>query len=75
MESLHPKDVYCATFFTRQNTIYFENGAPTGEDGRFELKDYRITITDADGTEIQDEDMLKKYLDIVLEHIAPLIIY
>lgn len=74
-ESLHPKDVYCATFFTRQNTIYFENGAPTGEDGRFELKDYRITITDADGTEIQDEDMLKKYLDIVLEHIAPLIIY
>lgn len=74
-ESLHPKDVYCATFFTRQNTIYFENGAPTGEDGRFELKDYKITITDTDGTEIQDEDILKKYLDIVLEHIAPLLIY
>lgn len=74
-ESLHPKDIYCATFFTRQNTIYFENGAPTGEDGRFELKDYKITVTDMDGTEIQDEDLLKKYLNVVLDHIAPLVIY
>lgn len=74
-ESLHPKDAYCATFFTKQYTIYFENGAPVGEDGRFELRDYKISITDMDGTEIQDESIRKKYLDIILEHIAPVIIY
>lgn len=74
-ESLHPKDAYCATFFTKQYTIYFENGAPVGEDGRFELRDYKISITDMDGTEIQDESIRKKYLDIILEYIAPVIIY
>ncbi|MBR1743540.1 MAG: sulfatase-like hydrolase/transferase [Lachnospiraceae bacterium] len=74
-ESLHPKDPYYATFFTKENTIYFENGTPTGEDGRFELKDYTLSIEDLQGNAVEDEDLYQKYMDIVMEHIAPLIIY
>lgn len=74
-ESIHPKDPYYATFFTKHYTIYFENGAPTGEDGRFELKDYTITIKDLDGNPVEDQNLQDKYLQITLEHIAPLLIY
>lgn len=74
-ESLHPKDPYYATFFTKENTIYFENGAPTGEDGRFELRDYTLSIEDLQGNPVEDEDLYQKYMDIVMDHIAPLLIY
>lgn len=74
-ESIHPKDPYYATFFTKHHTIYFENGAPTAEDGRFELKNYTISIKDLDGNPVEDQSMQDKYLRIVFEHIAPLIIY
>ena len=68
-------DPYYATFFTKHHTIYFENGAPTAEDGRFELKNYTISIKDLDGNPVEDQSMQDKYLRIVFEHIAPLIIY
>lgn len=74
-ESIHPKDPYYATFFTKYYTIYFENGAPTGEDGRFELKNYTICIKDLDGNPVENQSIHDKYLRIALEHIAPLIIY
>lgn len=74
-ESIHPKDPYYATFFAKQYTIYFENGAPTEEDGRFELKDYSISAKDLNGNLIEDEELLDRYLDIIIDHIAPLIKY
>lgn len=74
-ECLHPKDVYCATFYTKENTIYFENGLPTREDGRFVLKDYKINVTDCEGNQVDDNSLREKYLQIVLEHIAPLRVY
>lgn len=74
-ESLHPKDPYYATFFTKKFTIYFENGSPTEDDGRFELKDYTISAKDIKGNVIRDPKLLDKYFKIVLEHIAHLLIY
>lgn len=74
-ESIHPNDPYYATIFTKHYTIYFENGVPTSEDGRFELKDYTISIEDPDGNPVEDQKLQEKYLNIILEHIAPLIIY
>lgn len=74
-ESLHPHDLYYATIYTKDMTVYFENGMPVGDDGRFELKDYRIWGTDMLGKLIGDEALLKPYLDIILERIAPFLIY
>ncbi|MCI8373282.1 MAG: sulfatase-like hydrolase/transferase [Lachnospiraceae bacterium] len=74
-ESLHPKDPYYATYFAKNYTVFFENGAPTGDDGRFELKDYTITARDQAGKPLEDQQLIEQYLTIVKEHIAPLIIY
>lgn len=74
-ESLHPKDPYYATFYTKDYTVYFQNNAPTGEDGRFILKDYTLVIEDKEGKAIESQVLYDEYLALVLEHIAPLIIY
>lgn len=74
-ESLHPKDPYRAAFYAKDYTVYFKNNSPVGEDGRFELNDYSMVIEDKLGNTIQDEHLYKKYMDLILEHIAPLIIY
>lgn len=74
-ESLHPKDPYYATFYTRDYTVYFQNNAPAGEDGRFVLKDYTLCIEDKEGNAVENQALRDTYLGIVMEHIAPLIIY
>lgn len=74
-ESLHPKDPYIATFFTRDYTVYFQNNAPIGEDGRFVLKDYTLYIRDKAGNPVEDQELYDTYLGLVMEHIAPLVIY
>ena len=74
-ESLHPKDPYYATYYTRDYTVYFQNNAPAGEDGRFVLKDYTLCIEDKEGNPVEDQVLYDTYLALVLEHIAPLLIY
>lgn len=74
-ESIHPKDPYRATIFTQDNTFFFENGVPTGEDGRFELKDYTMVLMNKENQIYNNDKLCNKYLDIITEHIAKLIIY
>lgn len=74
-ESLHPKDPYYATYYARDYTVYFQNNAPVGEDGRFVLKDYTLCIEDKEGNAVEDQALYDTYLALVLEHIAPLLIY
>ena len=74
-ESLHPKDPYYATYYTRDYTVYFRNNAPVGEDGRFVLKDYTLCIEDKEGNPVEDQALYDTYLGLVMEHIASLIIY
>lgn len=74
-ETIFPKGGYFATFYTKEHTIYFENGVPTGEDGRFELKDYHMEITDLEGNLVEDDEIANKYMDIIMEHVAALLIY
>jgi arylsulfatase A-like enzyme len=74
-ESLHPHDPYYATIFTKRYTVYFENGSPTNDEGRFELKDCKLDIVDRKGNAVYDERLAEKFLNIILEHIAALLIY
>ncbi len=41
-ESIHPGDKYCAVANADDYEIYFDNQALTDEEGRFELKDYKV---------------------------------
>lgn len=74
-ESLHPKDPYYATYYAKDYTVYFQNHAPAGEDGRFVLKDYTLRIEDKAGKPVEDQTLYDTYLARILEHIAPLLIY
>jgi hypothetical protein len=74
-ESIHPKDPYQAVIFAECESFFFVNPAPVLNDGRFELSDYTYWLEDCEGNKIQNEDACKKYLDIILEHIAPLLLY
>ena len=51
------------------------NPAPVQTDGRFELQNYTCWVEKANGERIDDSELLDKYTDIILEHIAPLLIY
>ena len=75
MESIHPGDPYRAAFFTKNYTAHFENGMPTGEDGRFEIKDYTLELENVEGNIFEDRKLYDYYLDIIMDHIAPLIVY
>ncbi|MBR1598335.1 MAG: sulfatase-like hydrolase/transferase [Lachnospiraceae bacterium] len=74
-ESLHPHDPYRATFFAKDYTVYFENSMPVQDDGRFKLKNWTIKIEDKSGHAVADDQLYGKYEDIVMEHIAPLLVY
>lgn len=74
-ESIHPKDPYYAAIYAKDINFYFENPFPVQDDGRFYLKEYRAWITDKNGNEINDWEKFNIYLNIVLEHIRPLLIY
>ena len=41
-ESIHPEDKYCAVANASDYEIYFDNQDLTDEEGRFELKDYKV---------------------------------
>ncbi len=74
-ESIHPKDNYQAAVFAKEATFFFINPAPVTDEGMFELKEYTCWLEDLQGNRIQNEAMCQKYLKLVLEHIAPIIIY
>lgn len=74
-ESIHPKDSYQAAIFAKEVTFFFVNPYPVTDEGRFELTDYTYWLEDLQGNRIQDEELSQKYLDIVLKHIAPILIY
>ena len=74
-ESLHPGDPYRMAVHTGDITAYFINDVPVGDDGRFALGNYRCYLEDKEGSIIENKEMLQYYTDIVLKHIAPILIY
>lgn len=74
-ESIHPKDPYRATIFAKGVTFFFENPAPVQTDGRFELTEYRYWMEDEQDQVMENSELGQKYLQKVLKHIAPLLIY
>lgn len=74
-ESIHPKDPYQAAIFSKEETFFFVNSSPVEDDGRFRLADYEYWLEDTQGTRIENAELSKKYLDIMLQHIAPILIY
>lgn len=74
-ESIHPKDYYQAVIFAEKESFFFVNPYPVSNDGRFELADYTYWLEDNDGNRLQNEELCKRYLDIILKHIAPILIY
>lgn len=75
-ESIHPNDPYYATIFTKDFICFFENPNPVGTDGRFSLSDERkIWLESYDGNTFENQHASEYYEKIILEHIAPLIIY
>lgn len=74
-ESIHPKDPYQAAVFANEETFFFVNPYPVTDEGRFELADYTYWLEDPQGNRIQNDELCQKYLNMVLKHIAPLLIY
>ena len=74
-ESLHPKDYYRAALVSENYRFYFCNPIPVGYDGRFEIGDYSICLTDKEGRNVYAEDVEKECLDIIMRQIANLCIY
>ncbi len=74
-ESIHPHDNYQAAVNFKDGCFYFINPVETNDEGRFPLADYSCWLEDLDGNILEDEDRKKHYLDMILKHIAPLLIY
>lgn len=74
-ESIHPNDPYQAAVFAKEETFFFVNSCPVTDEGRFELTDYTYWLEDLQGNRIQNDELGQKYLNIVLKHIAPILIY
>lgn len=74
-ESIHPKDPYQAAVFAKEETFFFVNPVPVTDEGRFELADYTYWLEDSQGNRIHNEELCEKYLNILLKHIAPILIY
>lgn len=74
-ESIHPKDFYQAVMFAKNETFFFVNPSPVENDGRFRLAEYDYWLEDNQRNRIQNDELCKKYLGIILEHIAPILIY
>lgn len=74
-ESIHPNDPYYAAIYSKDENFFFGNPFPVLDDGRFYLKKYRAWLTDKQGNRIVNEEKYNLYLDIIMEHIKPLLIY
>ncbi|MBR5422092.1 MAG: sulfatase-like hydrolase/transferase [Lachnospiraceae bacterium] len=76
-ESIHPGDSYQAAvhFNDNDNVVYFVNPDPVKDDGRIALGEYRCYIENSTGDIVQDAELQKRGLQIILDHIAPVICY
>lgn len=74
-ESLHPNDFYRAALVSEQYRFYFCNQMPVRYDGRFELGDFTICLTDKRGKEVHVEEVEQECLNIIMKQIAHLLIY
>lgn len=75
-ESIHPKDPYYASVYWEEYVCNFKSVESVGEDGRFNLNEgFTIQLMDYSNNEIIDEEKKARNLDIIIEHIAGLLIY
>lgn len=73
-ESIHPNDPYRAALFMQDKTFFFTNPSPVTVDGRFLPGKYEYWLADKNGERLDDEAETEKCLQVVLKHIAPLLI-
>jgi arylsulfatase A-like enzyme len=74
-ESLHPKDPYYASIFTDDFVVCFQSEGVCTDEGKFKLGDYKIWMLDYENHLIENPEALAHYESIILEHIAPILIY
>lgn len=74
-ESLHPNDPYQAALFMEDRTFFFMNPSPVTMDGRFRLGEFTYWFEDENGNKINEAAETERYLQHILNHIAPLLIY
>ncbi len=76
-ESIHPGDPYRAAVYSPRNNevFFFKNPTPVLNDGRFALVEYAYCLETIGGSPIRDAEREKQYLNIVLDHIAPILLY
>lgn len=74
-ESIHPEDPYYAAIYAEKETFFFTNPEPVQTDGRFRLGEYECYLEDSEGIRLENEKLKEYYLKIVMEHIAPILIY
>ena len=74
-QSIHQNDPYYAAIYSEDSGFYFTNPYGTQDDGRFYLKRWNAKLTDAEDVVIEDEERYNKYLKIIEEKIAPMLVY
>jgi hypothetical protein len=74
-ESLHPKDPYYASVFTKDCVVCFQSEGTCTDNGQFLLGDYKIWLLDYNNNVIQNDEVLSRYEKVILNHIAPNLIY
>lgn len=76
-ESIHPGDPYQAAIFSPDKSVvfFFCSDEQVLEDGRFWLKNYNYWLEDMSGNRLSDDEKEKYFLRIVMDHIAPILMY
>jgi tetratricopeptide (TPR) repeat protein len=76
-ESIHPGDPYQAAIFANDMGVsfFFYSNEPVLDDGRFWLKEYNYWLEDMSGNVVHDKEKEEHFLKIVMNHIAPILMY
>lgn len=74
VESLHPGDPFRAALYGESYTFFFLNNSPVGNDGRFILVNYETKLINKFGEIVEEEDVRKECVNIILEKINHLIL-
>ncbi len=76
-ESIHPGDPYQAAIFTESGELnyFYRNSEPVHNDARFALTEQEEYLEDDQGNRVEDEQKLQEFHDILMDHIAGLLIY
>ena len=74
-ESIHPGDLYQAAIVSKDHAFYFTSGGLVEYDGRFELGEYKCRLLEKTGQECTDRKLTEQYFQVLMQHVASLLIY